>query len=361
MAPLSSSQDLMSSIDLHIGMPKAGSSAIQSWLGAFAVRNALTEQGITVCFARFTGQNECRIEPVGDGPVNSGGIISRYLAADGDDARLLLDRFLQQLESAAERWGHIVVSGESFWHPFWRGDLAFLTALDELGKRVEVRVGGYLRPQHTYLEAAWRQWGFRTDMRPSGFVRHRLQQLYFDQTVELVDAQLAHTEVAWRPFRTDLLTGSDVVIDYATEVLGVEMSGGGGDGSGVWANRGLPLDVINLLATLPDGVMWSTPHDNRRLDELRELLAEVEFTDSEDAVESRRVLHAFAHQEFEAGNKDLIARLAWPADHFVPPPPRDVVGELERLNRLWRPSASTPERQLVSTLLAHIFASDVAD
>ncbi len=201
MAPLSSSQDLMSSIDLHIGMPKAGSSAIQSWLGTSSTRSALTEQGITVCVARFTAQNECRIEPVGEGPVNSGGIISRYLASDGDIARLLLDGFFQQLQTVADRWGHVIVSGESFWHPFWRGDAAFLAALDQLGEQVELRVAGYLRPQHSYLEAAWRQWGFRTDMRPSGFVRHRLKQLYFDQTVEWADAQLDHVRLVFRPFR----------------------------------------------------------------------------------------------------------------------------------------------------------------
>ena len=273
---------------------------------------------------------------------------------------MLLDGFFQQLQTVADRWGHVIVSGESFWHPFWRGDAAFLAALDQLGEQVELRVAGYLRPQHSYLEAAWRQWGFRTDMRPSGFVRHRLKQLYFDQTVEWADAQLDHVRLVFRPFRADLLTGSDVVVDYASEVLGVEVSGGGVRGFGVWANRGLPLDVINLLATLPDGVMWATPHDNLRLDQLRTLLADVEFADSEAAMESRRVLHAFAHQEFETGNKDLIARLGWRTDYFIPTPPPDAMGELERLNRLWKPSASTPERQLVSTLLAHIFASDVA-
>lgn len=349
----SSSAVIVGVIDLHIGMSKAGSSTIQAWLGRADTRSALRERGITVCFARFDPHGHCTIDAVGEGTVNSGGIIGRYFAADGESASLLLRSFFSELEATVDRLGHVVLSGESFYQPLWRHDQPFLAALDGLGERVDTRLAAYLRPQHGYLEAAWRQWGFRTDMRPSGFVRQRLPQLHYHKVVE--DARLALPNVKFRvrPFRVDLLTGSDIVLDFSREILGLDLPG-----KKVWENRGLALDVVNFLATIPRGVVWADPHDNAALDRLREVLAGIDFPESDRAAESRYVLQAFAHETFEHGNRQLIKAFGWPTDHFVPSPPAGVVGDLGRLNGLWTTAASPAEQLLLRTLLVRVVRAD---
>jgi hypothetical protein len=92
-----------------------------------------------------------------------------------------------------------------------------LGALDDLANRMRVRVAYYVRPQHTALEAAWRQWGFRSGLSPSAFLDKRLNSLRYHHTYVHVTEAAPGVEFTMCPFHRDLLIGGDAVVDFAGE------------------------------------------------------------------------------------------------------------------------------------------------
>jgi len=349
----------MGTVILHPGMGKAGSSSSQVWLAANVAR--LRERGICVLSAppdRREGTADAVLAPYESGPANSNSVLDAW-EAGGDEKARLLDAFFAQIEAFAERNRVTVVSAEAMSVYFWRVDAPFLSRLELLGSRHPVRVAFYVRPQHTSLEAGWRQWGFRTGLSPARFVfEHSWSHHYLD-TYASVGRLVPSVSFEPRPFRRDLLDMGDPAMDFARRFLEMEASGSERPGE-TWANPGLPLELVNALRLAPDEAFWSSPHDNRRLDRLKGFLTELHGPESEEVRRSRRVLQAYAHATFEAGNKRLIGALGWETDAFVPPPdPGEdgVEADLAILDELWRPRASGRELDALYSALRHVLAS----
>lgn len=328
----------MGTVLIHAGMPKAGSSAVQDWLRKR--RELLAEQGVDLLAVKVDREaGAVEVVPYRSGHVNSGVVIE--MMRQNRERRMDLARaFVEGLERRAEGGDTVVITSEAFAQPFWQGDETVLGLLNDLAKRHRVVVGYYVRPQHTALEAAWRQWGFRTPRSPAEYVSHRAGQLDYRATLETV-AQLAPSiDFRMRPFRRDLLEGNDVVDDFATHVLGVRRPDSTNDSD---ANVGLPLELVNLLAEAPPGLLGASPHDNRRFRVVKELLAGVTVETAANVTRGQEVLQRWCHDRFEEGNLELVSQLGWPTDSFVPavlPGPVPI----DRLDRLWRPEASPMER-----------------
>ena len=205
----------MGTLVVHAGMPKAGSSSVQRWLGKQG-RWLRDTHGLQLVSAR-SGQDPDRPEvaPCPSGSSESDQIGGR-LTPDGAKALFdQLDRYLQRRES-------IVITSESFASWFYRSESHVLPALDELAATHPTRVAYYVRPQHTSLEAAWRQWGFREGSKPSDYLRGRMRSLRYFSTVQHVRGTAPNVQFIVRPFRMDLLLGGDVVTDFAVTCLGID-------------------------------------------------------------------------------------------------------------------------------------------
>lgn len=337
----------MSRIVVHAGMPKAGSSSIQTWLQHHVVE--LEAQAIAVRVMRFAeGSDRFTFDrPVGGERVNSGSIIERYVGPNADRDQILAD-FEHGLSEAARSHDAVVISGEAISQPFWKVDRTFLVALERLAVDHEVHVGYYVRPQHESLESAWRQWGFRTGKTPSAYLEQRAEQMDYHHTLESV-----HNVAPSVSFHMRLLDPAvmpeGVVADFARSCLGIEVDAGAED---VWINKGLSLEMVNLLRFMPDGVLWTDRHDNRRLTVFKRLLAEVGQPESDRIRESRELLRAYAHDRFERGNREVIRELGWPVSGLVPRPSalRSKDADLSALDELWLPGATDAEQAIVTRL-----------
>jgi hypothetical protein len=243
----------------------------------------------------------------------------------------------------------VILTAEGLAHPVWRLEEIFLRCLDELASSHRVRVAYYVRPQHATLEAAWRQWGFRSGKPPSEYLRHRARTLHYWETYEGVIARAPRISFEPRPFRGDLLIGGSVVSDFARHFLELEDDATGADQT--WSNRGLPLEVANLLQAAPEGLLSDGVHDNAGLAIVKDLIRDLDPPEDGDVETSRAVLQAFCHATYEAGNQQLSAALGWGAREFVPSPPAETgtgaEASLERIDELWRPKASAVERELL--------------
>jgi hypothetical protein len=338
----------MGTLVVHAGMPKAGSSSVQRWLGKQA-RWLRDTHGLQLISAR-SGQDPDRPEvaPCPSGSSESDQIGGRLTPAGAKALFDQLDRYLQRRES-------IVITSESFAAWFYRSKSHVLPELNELAATHPTRVAYYVRPQHTSLEAAWRQWGFREGSKPSDYLRGRMRSLRYFSTVQHVRRTAPNVQFIVRPFRMDLLLGGDVVTDFATTCLGID------DVPPLppdqWANRGLPLELVNLMRNAPAGSLWSGRNDNSRLTLLRNITATWSVSESPKARRSRDLLQAFCHHEFEPENQRLIRHLGWQTEHFVPPVPTQTEAEavdLDDLDHLWEPDASQVEQQLLIHALSNL-------
>jgi len=353
----------MGTIVIHAGMPKTGSTSIQRWLAGGA-RTLRAEHKVQVLVARSPApgrpRDELTLAPPRLAPLEAGRIAKLYDAA-GARRDALDERLLAQLDSQARHAPVTVVSSEALARGLHHLGERFLAGLGELGGRHRVRVAYYVRPQDAALEAHWRQWGFRSDQEPSRFVALRSRQLDYVATLTGVRERAPGVSFEIRPFRRDLLHAGDIVADFAHHFLGIERAGSlRRSPEWTWDNRGLPLDIANALRTLPEGLLWTHGHGNRRLDALRRMVARFDLPESEAARSSRLVLRGYAHERFEVGNRQLIRELDWPTASFVP-----AVGversplapdELESLDELWR--AEPAQRHVRAVIRAALSARE---
>jgi hypothetical protein len=201
----------------------------------------------------------------------------------------------------------------------------------------ELKVAYYARPQESSLEAAWRQAGYRTGVPPSVYIAENAVRMDYAATRKGVREIAPDLEFEPKRFRTDLLQRGDVVVDFARHFLGIDLQE-----QPVWVNRGLPLEVVNLLRAAPPVMFWDESYGNRRVARIKALVEEERLPEDDRVALSRRVLRKYAFEKFGDGN----AELGW--DGFVPPPddPERIPG-LEALDWLWTPRASPAELSLL--------------
>ena len=117
-----------------------------------------------------------------------------------------IEGLMRELDSWAKKCS-VLLTMEALARPFWTGDVAFLSSLNNLARSHPVKVPYYVRPQHTALEAGWRQWGFRSGVQPSRYLTSRSRQLHYHSTLATVKDLAPDVQFVVRPFRQDLLEG----------------------------------------------------------------------------------------------------------------------------------------------------------
>lgn len=353
----------MGKVVIHAGMPKTGSSSIQGWLRESHPR-LRSESNVTPIRIRVNPEGEARLV-VNDEQklVNAGKLVALYESRP-DSRREVVADFVARLDRKASSFDVVVLSAERFADWFWRRDELFVGELDRLGADHEVVIAYYVRPQHTALEAAWRQWGFRRPEPPSQFLRTRSEQLSYLDTLRFMRDAAPRIRFSPRPFRRDLLVDGDVVADFARVFLGLEVEVG--DDPEAWRNRGLPLSLVNALHGAPAGLLWEedvAEQVNPVLERLRRFVAAAGLPEDEDddLRLSRLVLQQACHDRFEADNRRLISELGWEAGAWVPPVEEEI-GEasFERLDDLWRPRASAAELAMLRRAIAELVDGDRA-
>lgn len=324
---------------IHAGVPKAGSSSIQSWLTENT--DLLRRSHDTVVAVAREGNPITTLVHDGSGTINSAELV-RTMTWDRDRRAPALNAFLGALESLCDAHKHVVVTSEAFASFLWRPDEDFVLGLENLATKRPVRVVYYVRPQHFALEAAWRQWGFRGKAPPSLFLTLRADHMEYASAYTRAQGLAPSVEFIPRAFREDLLAGGDVVADFAEHYLGVR-----GASHREVVNAGLPLEIVILLREAPDGMFWESMHDNARLRQIKELLSDLELPESDRIQRSRAVLQAYCHERFEPGNQELIRRLGCPITEWIPAPEDAVRGDLAELDTLWTTEASPAEREVL--------------
>lgn len=321
-------------------MPKSGSSSIQRWLSASA--KSLRQSGFTVVRAPANSAGAVAFEPYEHGQLNSGWIVNQAVSWPRSRQIDLVDRLVDALADAADKHGNIVLSGESFAHVFWSLREEALNRFEQLSKRHRLCVAYYVRPQHSTLEAAWRQWGFRSGHPPSTYVADYATHLHHARTRQGVNACAPGLEFEPRALLEEHLERGDLVCDFAGRFLGIEAPPVGGR-----ENAGLPLEAAKLLSAAPSGMFWSSTDDNSQLEWIKRLLDGNSMPQDDSTIQSRLVLRRYAHERFADEN----AELGWV--DFVPPPPEDLdIPDLNALDRFWAPQASPVELAIVFRALS---------
>jgi hypothetical protein len=231
--------------------------------------------------------------------------------------------------------------------------------LDALARAHSVRVAYYVRPQHSWLESAWLQWGFRDSRPPDLWLRRQQSRLAYLQISDEVRRAAPHLSFEMRPFRMDLLDGGNVVSDFARVILGLRDLAPGATPQR-WSNRSIPLEMAILLRDAPRGMFWSNMHDNKRFYPLKKMILQWKIPQTEAADRSRRVLQRYAHATFESDNQRLVKELGWNTDYFVPPTDGSEEASdagLAELNVLWRSAASEAERQILYCALQQLLSA----
>jgi hypothetical protein len=339
-------------IVIHAGMPKTGSTSLQRWLVDNAER-LRTEQGIQIVVATSRTRNptgRLQLEPYESGNVNAGLVAEGWgLTTFAPEVPL---RFLAELGDIATQFPRVLLTGEGLSRFLWTANEQVLGGFQALARRHTVRVAYYVRPQHTALEAMWREDGFLRSPGPRQAVVYRVRQLHYLQTLEALETHAPDLDFVMCPFRSDLLVRRNVIDDFAIRFLGIEE-----ECPRIEINRSLPLRLVNALRYAPDGIFRTGETELYPRAQLRRVAARLDLPSTPAIRRSRRVLQRFCHEEFEAENQNLIRKLSWPTDGFVPNVKLDEPWDISELDTLWTPTESSAEladlyRELESALRA---------
>ncbi len=345
----------MAVIVLHAGMSKTGSTSIQQWLAA------------QLPLLRSHGIEPMRIDqptpadPIVVVPATSRNAASKFVpgARDWATRRDVVQRICEALDAQAKHHDVLVVSSESYEVLFGQPGPGVMAHLDALASAHSVRIAYYVRPQHSWLEAAWLQWGFRHFEEPDAWLRRQQKKIEYLRTLHAVRDAAPHVSFEMRPFRTDLLDGGDVVSDFARVFLRLEDLPP--TVTQRWSNRTLPLEAAILLRNAPRNMFWSDIHDNKTFYPLKAMILEWKLPESEAVPRSREILQRYAYATFETDNQQLIRELGWDTTSFIPPidTAEDASDDgLAELNDLWRSAASRAEQLLFFDALRQALSKD---
>lgn len=347
----------MGTIVLHAGRHKTGSSSIQRWLRDNAVE--LRERsGIVALHAEVEPGGELRLVPnEGRKSMNSWQVMEHW-RSHPDRRDEIVTQLGAELDRHAAAAALVVLSAESlgYWFSRLEEPVAMLAGLAE---HHELRIAYYVRPQHSALEALWRARGFRGEQPPSDFLRDNSRYDYL-RTLRHVRATVPAIGFEPRPYRRDLLVAGNAVVDFAHAFLGLELDDG--ESKTMWLNPSLPLELANALRGSADLLATELGSDANPMRVLRRLVGRLgPLPESERVRLSRLVLQQACHERFEAGNRELIAELGWPTESWVPAVEEDI-GEasFERLDELWRPSASPAELALLHAAVERLVSLPAA-
>lgn len=353
----------MGTILLHAGLPKTGSSSIQNWLKRNQVKLqdagwALLAEDRRDTAPTAAAQRRVRLCVHKSGILSGSNFITRYfLRTTTDNQReRIVGQFVEKLERLVQTHGKVILSTEGLGLPILRLDERWLKGLETLTDHHEVRLAVYVRPQDSAIEAAWRQWGFRSHLseQPSSYIARRARLLHYWNTVEGIERIAPKLCLSPRPFRGDLLDGGSVVKDFVARFIGTDVPFLDED-SEIWANRGLPLDIINLLSHAEAGRFWKGSNDNHNFKKFKSLFSGLRIEDSPEVTESRVVLNRYCYDLFEPGNRKLIEAYGWATEHFVAPlaaDPSPSQADLSQIDQLWKPRANATELEVLFHLLA---------
>jgi hypothetical protein len=318
---------------VHAGMGKAGSTALQLWLGDQAAE--LGELGIVslrTSETQGTGNGWERVE--------SGGAQSMGRPHSGrSDAFAAHGPFLQSIIGLGASAEKVVVSVEGPYDRLYTGDAALRGWLDAVAARVTPQIVIYVRPQHEWAEAAWRQWGFRTAMPASEWITSHADHGYLDYRWHTrLGERLDGMTLRLHPVVDGPSGRTDVVEHFATAILGLPPAHPSIRSGPQKANAGLSLRVCAALWRDPPTGLWIDQHDNLRLDALKLLLDErLRRIDGSDPStgEIRRVLYDWAAERFGAANDGLLGEMGWDPEGWpVSSDARGAGAGLDAIDRL---------------------------
>jgi hypothetical protein len=355
----------MTTIVIHAGMPKAGSTSIQRWIAGNSqrLRNEYAIQVLVATSGTQANPTECvHLEPHESGEVNSSALIKSWRKQQ--QAPEIASRFVDELSQFAEQHPTVLITGEALSQAFWRAEETFLLGFEQLARVHDVRVAYYVRPQHTAIEAGWREAGYKgykeagytEEMEPSEYALEQSKRLHYLQTLDAVRELAPHVRFDVRPFLIELLDGGGPVTDFLRRFLSLE------EEADEHRNPGLPLQLVNALRHAPDGMFWSGERERYPRKRMVGLFEGLVIAESARIRRSRLILQAYCRRVFESENQELIQRLKWPISHLVPPTDAlDGDWQIDELDLLWSPEASEAELALLYRALSAALAQGTAE
>lgn len=296
---------------LHAGMGKAGSTALQLWLGDQAAE--LGELGIATLRTCETEGSGTGWERVASGSAGS----EVWLAAGRSDPFASHGPFVRSMIGLGASTETVVVSAEALFDRLYTGDAALQGWLDAVADRVAPEIVIYVRPQHEWADAAWRQWGFRNSMPASEWITRHADHGYLDYRWHTrLGARPGGSTIRLHPVVDGPSGRTDVIEHFATAILGLPPAHPSIRSGPQKANAGLPLRVCAALWRDPPPGLWIDEHDNLRLDALKLLDERLRRIDGSDpsAGEIRRALYDWAAEKFGAANDGLLVEMGWDPD-----------------------------------------------
>ncbi len=288
-------------IIVHAGMAKTGSTSIQRWL----TQNRRAPRGTPVQLVAADGSRptKTRANSISSSPtprVTRTRAASSWRGAPTDSRprsrsasctisanwrRRTARCWLPPKRSACSSTG----STNHFWPRSTRS-----------AREHTVRVAYYVRPQHTAIEALWRQGGFRRAAPPSAaVVGEAASSLHYLRTKSR-RAKRSRRTCTSTYARSAPISSTAAAQSPTSPARFLGIDTGGPD---IQENSALPLELVNRLRHAPEGMFWNGTAELYPRGKLRAAAAQLELPSSPATKRSRQILRAYCRQEFEADNR----------------------------------------------------------
>lgn len=214
---------------IHIGMPKTGSSTIQSFLKINA--RALRAQDIRhdPMNPRFGSQYELAATGVvRSGGVMADGVARRVLGLHERDAqRAYVDAFEARLQHGRQTWGERLYLGSSEHIHAWLSKPEQIAGLDDMLRKHfnDVQYLVYLRPQTEMIVSAYSERIRRGEtLSFDDHFRQRLKALNYWKSLRLWARAVGDARITPRLLTPDALVGGDLLDDFCA-IAGIDRTG----------------------------------------------------------------------------------------------------------------------------------------